>query len=74
MFSISTFASSGQSFSSSYLAPIFPIFPLALLLGALFIAVSLSCALNFEESPALSIRADANIARLKKFPPQCTIQ
>jgi len=68
------FASGGYPFSSHFLTANLPVFPLALVLRALAIAESLSGALNLEESSALSICADANIARLKKIPPKHAVQ
>jgi len=45
-----------------------------MLTGTNFIAEPLASALNFEEIPTLSIGADANIAGLKKFPPEYAVQ
>jgi hypothetical protein len=64
----------GQSFLSSCLAVIFPVLPLAMLTGTNFIAEPLASALNFKESSALRIGANANVARLKKFPPKNAIE
>jgi hypothetical protein len=58
------FDGSTQSSSSDCLTAILPIFPLALVSGALIIAESLACALHFEESPTMSIGANADIARV----------
>jgi hypothetical protein len=63
-FAISIFASEGQPFLSSCLTAIFPVFPLALLEGALVIAESLARALYFEESPAMRIGANADVAKV----------
>jgi hypothetical protein len=61
---IQAFDRGGQSFSSSCLAVISPIFSLAILMGTNIIAESLTCAFNLKEGSALSISASADIARV----------
>jgi|ERR1039458_3409576 hypothetical protein len=73
-FEISTFVSASQSLFTYCFALILPVFPLTLTARAYFVAEPLSRALNLEESPALSIGADTNIARIKKFPPENAVK
>ena len=57
-----------HSFLSSCLAAIFPVFSLALVTRAVFIAISLACAFNLEKSPAACIAANTDLARVREFP------
>ena len=67
-------SSENQSLFSSFLPAHFPILSLALFVGALGSAVSLSSTLDLEKVPALSIGADSNIVRLKELPLEDAIQ